>query len=470
MDAACADLVPPCTPPTGACCDWSDYTCRDDVIESNCQGAQEEWTEGLLCAALNPPCAPPPTGACCDWSVYACGDGVVEGDCQGVQLEWTEGVLCIDLNPPCVEPTGACCDWSTFVCQDEVVQGACQGAAEEWTEGLLCAGLDPPCSPPTGACCHWDTFTWQDDVEAADCQGAQAEWTEDVPCADLVPPCLPPMGACCFPDESCSVVTPEDCTALGGWYAGTGTDCSTVLVCDQGYRTNVLARILPILLPTMCDGLIALDQGDRCASLHPDLWVHIGDPEWWPWNGTGLVLTVYLDDGGPPLMLEMDYPDPYETQYLRASMNVNRDLEEEIVGIFPDDPWVQGYAIVSDVLKILQKAEKVIQGMETVEDGCWLRNLLRNFWCMFNQDEVGFCAIDVIAIGNCMFGAYEFCGGSGDSANIMKVTIYYSSWLICELLLDNLSDNYRWAIRQAIEWVRSQTWCYNPPGPCPPGC
>lgn len=50
-------VVPP--PPTGACCDLRIGNCRDGVLEANCAGDQEEWTEGVSCAALDPPCEAP---------------------------------------------------------------------------------------------------------------------------------------------------------------------------------------------------------------------------------------------------------------------------------------------------------------------------------------------------------------------------------------------------------------------------
>ncbi len=41
--------------PIGACCDPNLAPCRD-VLQSQCQGATEVWTGGVLCADLDPPC------------------------------------------------------------------------------------------------------------------------------------------------------------------------------------------------------------------------------------------------------------------------------------------------------------------------------------------------------------------------------------------------------------------------------
>ena len=48
------DLTVACIFPTGACCDRSTGICTDDVLESECQGADDWWFEGQTCAAI--PC------------------------------------------------------------------------------------------------------------------------------------------------------------------------------------------------------------------------------------------------------------------------------------------------------------------------------------------------------------------------------------------------------------------------------
>ncbi|MGD9689442.1 MAG: hypothetical protein AB7K52_07455 [Phycisphaerales bacterium] len=39
--------------------------------------------------------------------------------------------------------------------------------------------------------------------------------------------CTPGVGACCFPDGTCQVLAVNDCTGLGGDYAGDGLDCAS---------------------------------------------------------------------------------------------------------------------------------------------------------------------------------------------------------------------------------------------------
>ncbi len=52
-------ITPP-PPIVGACCDRAIGDCGDNVTEDQCDGAQDEWTPGAPCAALDPPCVPPP--------------------------------------------------------------------------------------------------------------------------------------------------------------------------------------------------------------------------------------------------------------------------------------------------------------------------------------------------------------------------------------------------------------------------
>ncbi|UCC29190.1 MAG: hypothetical protein JSU86_13420 [Phycisphaerales bacterium] len=201
----------------GACCEL-DGTCRDDTIAPKCAAAGSEFYLASTCETLDPPCQP--KGACCNRITYICQDFLTFEECQH---EWTQGVLCADLDPPCAEPTGACCDWTTYACQDSVTLLECQGVDQEWTQDVLCAGLDPPCAP-TGACCDWTTYTCQDSVTLQECQEVDREWTQDVLCADLDPPCVEPAGACCL-GATCSIMTESQCANAAGSYQGDDTLC-----------------------------------------------------------------------------------------------------------------------------------------------------------------------------------------------------------------------------------------------------
>ena len=102
-----------CADPTGACCNRATFTCAEDVLEADCQGANEEWYAGLSCANIDPPCAP--TGACCleDESCVitnAATCASIAGAGDGYQGDDT---LC-DPNP-CTGPIPAVSEWGLVV-------------------------------------------------------------------------------------------------------------------------------------------------------------------------------------------------------------------------------------------------------------------------------------------------------------------------------------------------------------------
>jgi len=134
-----------------------------------------------------------PTGACCNWAAYACTDGTYGFDCQGADKEWSQDVLCANLDPPCV-PTGACCNRATYSCNDGVPESSCLGADEEWSQDVLCTNLDPPCAA-TSACCEY--------------YGACSESPSAVACGDGISATFI-SGVSCSPDPCGSVDEPID--------------------------------------------------------------------------------------------------------------------------------------------------------------------------------------------------------------------------------------------------------------------
>ena len=201
-----------CALPRGACCDESDFTCLDDILEQDCQGSSAVWYAGLECDTLDPPCLA--VGACCDTSAYVCEDGVPEDACLVPGEVWHSGRMCDTLDPPCAPPTGACCDTNDYTCLDDIAEDACQGSGMAWDEGLTCDVLDPPCAPPTGACCDWINYACTQAIPEQDCDGS---WHPDLTCGELEPPCVPPTGACCdTSDYTClDAVTEDTCQAPG---------------------------------------------------------------------------------------------------------------------------------------------------------------------------------------------------------------------------------------------------------------
>jgi hypothetical protein len=79
------------------------------------------------------------------------------------------------------------------------------------------------CPDPTGACCYTDGIC-QEGVEEGDClQEFGASWQEGATCADIT--CVA-RGACCRQGGCLDLLSEADCLAIGGMYAGNGSDCN----------------------------------------------------------------------------------------------------------------------------------------------------------------------------------------------------------------------------------------------------
>ncbi|NOS99807.1 MAG: hypothetical protein HOP29_04180 [Phycisphaerales bacterium] len=76
--------------------------------------------------------------ACCDTVTDLCSNEN-PGDCQGADQVYTEGVLCNDLPDLCSD-AGACCDTLTGDCSASFAS-LCSGIFEEFTAGALCADV-----------------------------------------------------------------------------------------------------------------------------------------------------------------------------------------------------------------------------------------------------------------------------------------------------------------------------------------
>ena len=88
------------------------------------------------------------TGACCNMTSWTCVDAVAAVDCQGADESWTAGTLCADLDPPCVEPVleGACC-YAGF-CVDPMTQADCEANGGVYQgDDTDCGGVTCPAGP-----------------------------------------------------------------------------------------------------------------------------------------------------------------------------------------------------------------------------------------------------------------------------------------------------------------------------------
>lgn len=76
-----------------ACCDAVTDTCSNE-FPGNCQGADQVYTEGVLCNDLPDQCSD--AGACCDTLTGSCGSSFASL-CTGIFEEFTAGALCGDV-------------------------------------------------------------------------------------------------------------------------------------------------------------------------------------------------------------------------------------------------------------------------------------------------------------------------------------------------------------------------------------
>lgn len=109
-------------------------------------------------------------------------------------------------------PCGACCS-PLGDCTDSSVSDCGNQDGAEFFAGVYCD--TSPCGPrPTGACCNGSACT--DDVTPQDCAAGGGQWAgTDSTCADEPVPCE--LGACCV-DTDCFDVSRAECTNVGGTF------------------------------------------------------------------------------------------------------------------------------------------------------------------------------------------------------------------------------------------------------------
>jgi len=236
-----------CGEPTGACCDTSTLTCNDNVTQANCAGASMQWTVGLSCAQLDPPCTsvPDPAGTDCanpipinalpfvDTNTTSDKGNEYTNTCLGdydngndILYELTiTGTQCVDITVTGATPDdnwiGISLDSACPPGSACLAQGTSQGNVATITNltlspgtyylmidrwPLASASLDftltiTDCGgAATGACCNSTNQVCTDNVLPANCQGPGDAWNVGVACGDLVPPCAPevdPIGQDC---------------------------------------------------------------------------------------------------------------------------------------------------------------------------------------------------------------------------------------------------------------------------------
>lgn len=139
----------PICDPKGACCDPTTGNCTKDVWKSECTGT---WDESNFCSAI-PECA---IGACCETEgpdekgnfTGNCLENVLERNCKGVRQTWTESTACMLTDCG----FGACCDGKGG-CSEPVMKLNC--APQYYRVGFTCDEVD--CS--IGICCNGGVCT-----------------------------------------------------------------------------------------------------------------------------------------------------------------------------------------------------------------------------------------------------------------------------------------------------------------------
>lgn len=144
------EIISACSIPTGACCLIPDGGCVE-TTESICGTTTATYRgDDTVCDPLDRPCEVIPVGACCDAVLPDCQEVVLESDCGGPTDIWTEGQSCADVDCSIcgneIREPGEQCDGT----DDAVCPGHCQAdcacepgtkipTVSEW--GLIVMGL-----------------------------------------------------------------------------------------------------------------------------------------------------------------------------------------------------------------------------------------------------------------------------------------------------------------------------------------
>ena len=205
-----------CDTVTGACC-LPSGTCQNGVIQAVCT------SQGGTFQGANSTCAgvtcPQPTGACC-----------VNGNCSIMtQTACTKaGGTYLGNNSTCTATScnGACCVPSTQQCVN-TSQSTCALAGGTFHANTNCTTF--VCFP-LGACCLENGQCSAGPMSPAQCAALGGTFAgNNTTCATAN--CQPPIGACCFGTGCAPTVTQASCAALGGTWAGPNSLCTTAFIC-----------------------------------------------------------------------------------------------------------------------------------------------------------------------------------------------------------------------------------------------
>jgi hypothetical protein len=178
-------------PRVGSCCDTNGldgdpFGCVDNVLQADCMGAYDTWTESGKCADIVCDCIPDCAGATCgdNGCGGSCGD-CDDGDaCNGMET-CNAGRTC-DAGTPVVCTDGNACN-GLETCDSAT--GACVGGTPiNCSNGQACDGVET-CNPSNGACIPGTPVNCDDGV------------------ACTVDTCVEPGGTCVNDDSDCAIPT-----------------------------------------------------------------------------------------------------------------------------------------------------------------------------------------------------------------------------------------------------------------------
>lgn len=245
----------PCPQPSGACC-RADGDCEGNVLQNNCQGANESFFVNETCANVS---CPEPTGACC--LSQSCVV-TTQADCSTV----FSGTYLGDFTP-CASAScsGACC-FSTNSCLF-LTSGDCAQIGGSVFQGIgsIC-GASNTC--PRGACCL-PLGTCEADRTPMQCAAAGGDYQGNATSCGTVS-CPIPVGACCLSSGGCiNGLSPGDCALIpDAFWPGEGTVCpGACVVCgpadgDLNNDSQVDGRDVPAFVTAL---LGSPSQAQVCA-------------------------------------------------------------------------------------------------------------------------------------------------------------------------------------------------------------
>lgn len=221
-------------PPVGRCC-LPDGSCRDTVLQVECDMVGGEWDQGEYCrnadctsstSTTTSTTTPPPP--------YSCVDGACVHDPDGVIMVWQE---CLDT-PPCntttstttcsfadsgSPPEGLCPDCSIPVKNADGCWECCDlgaGCTQALVDCITDFYVDNLCRrPDCGGLRYWVSALQGRSCAAAtvamlNSSAYQYEIAHGGGC-----------GACCLPDESCIQLSPSQCRLIPGATSYPGRTC-----------------------------------------------------------------------------------------------------------------------------------------------------------------------------------------------------------------------------------------------------